>query len=491
MECGLQWKDITCWDDVPRLTLTHEETLETAIADYCPDMGRIVETAGTLCLRTVTAQNGNVELKGTIRVTVLYTSEESVGLRSLTHSVPFTCGAESRPLAACQVLWASGRLLLCEAQALTPRRLSLRIMPEWTVCGYRCGTARLCVGAEGEPSLRLRRQEHTLCLTTAMAEREFSVTGEAAAPAGQPVPEDLLLYRMYPQVSSCQVVGNKLLVKGDITLSALYRCQQQKLHTYTAALPFSQIVDSPVAEEDSDVTARTQLLCGEARLLRSEETCGFAVTAELRVLLQCTKKETVSCVADLYSIRCAVQPETAEVSIPASPERPARQEALQHLDFGHQRPFVFVTDAGCAPAAGEGGVPCADVTLRLLYLDEEEAPAVTEKLAQLMLHDGETCACWGAPEVSFTGSGCDIRQAVAVTPAAEKRETMTTVTAVQPLGEKDTGRRPSLVMRRLAAGETLWDVAKQYRTDEELIRTVNQLEEGAMPDKMLLIPRMR
>ena len=93
MECGLQWKDITCWDDVPRLTLTHEETLETAIADYCPDMGRVVETCGQLCLRSVTAQGGGVELRGTVRVTVLYTSEESVGLRSLTQNVHFTCGA--------------------------------------------------------------------------------------------------------------------------------------------------------------------------------------------------------------------------------------------------------------------------------------------------------------------------------------------------------------------------------------------------------------
>lgn len=59
-----------------------------------------------------------------------------MGLRSLTQAVPFVCTSENRPLAACQVLWAAGRLLLCEAQALTPRRLSLRLMPEWTVCGY-------------------------------------------------------------------------------------------------------------------------------------------------------------------------------------------------------------------------------------------------------------------------------------------------------------------------------------------------------------------
>ena len=76
MECGLQWKDITCWEDVSRLTLTHEETLETAIADYCPDMGRVVETAGQLCLRSIVPQGDGVELRGTIQVTVLYTSED-------------------------------------------------------------------------------------------------------------------------------------------------------------------------------------------------------------------------------------------------------------------------------------------------------------------------------------------------------------------------------------------------------------------------------
>ena len=427
MECGLQWKDITCWDEVPRLTLTHEETLEAAIPDYCPDMGRVVEASGTLCLRSITARSGNLELKGTVRVTVLYTSEESVGLRSLTQAVPFVCTAENRPLAACQVLWAAGRLLLCEAQALTPRRLSLRLMPEWTACGYTCTTVQLCCGVEEDPALRLRRREHELYMTAAMAERECAVAGEVTVPAGQPAPEDLLLCRLYPQVTSCQLVGTKLLVKGELTLCALYRCQQQKLHTYTAAVPFSQIVDSPAGGEEGDVAARVQLICGEARLLRTEESSGFSVSAELRLLLRITRKETVSCVTDLYSTHCGTKLETTERSLPLAPERPVRQEAVQHLDFGRQRPFVFVTDTACAPSAGEDGTPCADVRMRLLYLDEEEAPAVTEKTAQLPLGEGEVCTLCGAPEVAFTGSGCDLRQAVAVSPAAAPRETLSTV----------------------------------------------------------------
>ena len=38
MECGLQWKEITCWDTVGRAAVTHEETMETAIPEYCPDL---------------------------------------------------------------------------------------------------------------------------------------------------------------------------------------------------------------------------------------------------------------------------------------------------------------------------------------------------------------------------------------------------------------------------------------------------------------------
>ena len=45
-------------------------------------------------------------------------------------------------------------------------------------------------------------------------------------------------------------------------------------------------------------------------------------------------------------------------------------------------------------------------------------------------------------------------------------------------------------LRRMAEGETLWDIARQYRTDEEAIRAANELTEDR-PEGMLLIPRVR
>ena len=497
MDCSLQWQEITCWDTAGRAAVTHEETMETAIPEYCPDLGRIVETAGQVQIRSRTADGKSITVSGAVRLTVLYTSEESVGLRSLTLTVPVTCTEAEPRLAACQCLWVTGRLLLCEAQALTARRLYVRVIPELHITGFRCSVLRLCAGtAEQDDTLRMRREERTACLTVSVAERECSAALEAPAPANQPAPEDLLCSRLYPRVTGCQPVGNKLMVKGELFLSALYRCREQKLYTYESALPFSQIVDLPEGAGQGECTAAAQLAGCEVRLLRSEETSGFSVTAELRLLLTTSRSETLSCVADLYSTRCDTNVETQSVTLPAAAaERSTRQESVQHLDFGRQRPFVFVTDADCSPTpAGDDNDLHTTVRLRLLYLDEEETPTVTERTAEVALpavSRDAACALLGAPEVAFNGSGCDIRQTVSLRVPETGGQTLPTVTSVELLTDRQPGRRPSLVMRRLAEGESLWDVAKQYHTDEELIRTVNHLEGESRPEKMLLIPRIR
>ena len=104
---------------------------------------------------------------------------------------------------------------------------------------------------------------------------------------------------------------------------------------------------------------------------------------------------------------------------------------------------------------------------------------------------GVSCGLSGAPEVQMGTGGCDVRQVVAFLAEDTCPEPLQTVIGGELLEPAEQECMPSLVLRRLLPGETLWDVAKQYRTDETLLRTVNQLEGEELPDKMLLIPRVR
>lgn len=80
MELELQYTELSCCEAGESVTLTQEEALEAAIPEYCPEVTRIVDAVGQLCLREYTSR----QISGSVLVTVLYTSEESPGLRSLT-----------------------------------------------------------------------------------------------------------------------------------------------------------------------------------------------------------------------------------------------------------------------------------------------------------------------------------------------------------------------------------------------------------------------
>lgn len=497
----LKYKDIACCEMTGNLTTTHEETMETAIPEYCPDMARIVDTVGQLKIREKNMTEGRLTVAGAVKVTVLYTSEESAGLRSLSMSVPFSAVMEDKRLQHGSTVCVDGRLLLCEARIVTNRKLYLRVLPELTAVCYACPTRSVCCQAQEEPSLRIRQEEAVLELMTAAEEREFTFTQESMMGEGQEMPEDLLCDRISLAVTECQHFGNKLVVKGEAALSILYRSEHQNLCTYEAVLPFSQILDGIEAGEEAAFHVEARAMEGETRLLRTDSGCGFGVVQKIALWIFAYEKKPVSYVADLYSTRypCHVQQKTVQFAADCVCT-PERQEAVQRLEFGQSRPFAYLTDAACDQvdmAAGENGTQLhTRVRMRVLYLDETGAPMSTERSGEVSgvtreAPDSVQAVCLPAA-MQVSGGVCEMRLPVEFRMRKSVRSQIVQVGSAELQTDAGAEEMPSLVLRRMTPEETLWDIAKQYRTDEAMIRSANQLEENEpIPARMLLIPKVR
>ena len=65
MELELKKEQFACCRALPPLSDTHEETAETIVPDYCPDIARIISAEGVVCLHGGTEQDG---VTGTVRV---------------------------------------------------------------------------------------------------------------------------------------------------------------------------------------------------------------------------------------------------------------------------------------------------------------------------------------------------------------------------------------------------------------------------------------
>lgn len=499
MELGLQFEDIMCYETTAEITAAHEESLETMIPEYCPDVTRIVDVVGRLSIREKLLNDGKCTVSGHVKVVILYTSEETAGLRSLNLSVPFSCLLEEHGLANCRFFYADGRILLAEARTLSARKLYIRVLPEITVTGYRQVKRRVCRGTDRDPTVRTKCLQAEINALTAISEKGFHFT-QGIAPDGDFTAEDILLYRLCPGVLSKQRLGNKLMIKGEMWVSILYRDGTQSLRQYNGTLPFSQILDVAELPENAEYTIRPQAGESDVRILKTDAGSGFGVTAHVDVCLMAYQRITTQYVTDIYSTRYDTAVEQQELVLPlAAPEQYFTQEETLRLEFEGKQPFITVTSVECSPveAVQEGERVSLRTALhvRILYLDEAGAPVSTERTAEvcaaIAAFSGAASAACCQAELQFSGSICQVGIPVCfcVRYTGEKRICgITSVVMTDP----EPVDAPSLILCRMAQGETLWEIAKRFHTDETMIRAANQLESGVeAADGMLLIPRIR
>ena len=94
MELELDRTQRSGYEAVLDTTVCREETLESIVPDACPDILRICDTEGVVCLRDKVLQDGRVELSGSVRAALLYLPDGEEGIRRMEVELPFSCTLE-------------------------------------------------------------------------------------------------------------------------------------------------------------------------------------------------------------------------------------------------------------------------------------------------------------------------------------------------------------------------------------------------------------
>ena len=139
MELELKKTCLDAYEAGGELTLTQEETAETIVPDYCPDIARIIETAGQVELHSRELRDGRGRVSGAVRVTVLYTPEGEGGVRTLDFAMPFTAETDGRALPECAALLADTETEFLETRMLNPRKVFTHCKLVTRLTGYRQG----------------------------------------------------------------------------------------------------------------------------------------------------------------------------------------------------------------------------------------------------------------------------------------------------------------------------------------------------------------
>lgn len=511
MELELKKTSLDAFEIGGELTLTQEETAETIVPDYCPDIARIIETDGKVFLHSRELREGKAEVSGTVRVSVLYTPEGESGIRTLEFAIPFTVESENRALPGCQYLSAQTETEFLETRMLNPRKIFTHCKLVTAITGYQRCTMDFCADTEAEPSLCVeKRQEHQHAIfLTHIAEKDFTFSEEMNLSPGRDGAAELLNSRVCGTVTESKIVGNKLIFKGMFTVSLLYRTIEGHCSSSSAELPFSQIMEVEGVSENADAAVHLQMTGTDLQIDGDDaEGRQIAVTLYFHTTALLREEQELTLLNDLYSTAYDLKYEAMPINLTSFREMMTRRQTVREvLEIGVVADSILTVGVTCGTVqvSREGGsvILHTGTTVRAMYLDEGGVPLMAERCIDVstQIELPENCKvtaralCPEEVQASLGDRGIEVRFPVDFQVEAASRVKKVCISSVQldTDAPKDLTGTPSLVLRCLGKQESAWDLAKAYNTTIPAILSANQLEgEGEIPqDQLLLIPRKR
>lgn len=487
-----------------------ETMRENIVPDSCGDIARIVETTGTVCLtgRELTG-DGRFCASGSVEASVLYIPEKEEGPRSLHFQIPFQCYGEGLGDAACESLDIRGELHSIDTRVLNPRKVLTRANLTLYPTGCRHVTLSVCTdvaedGAEGIQLLRERKQAR---IAVGVREKEFTFGEELPLSQGRGGAEEILSTRVDIQGTDSKLIGSKLVVKGLIAAAVLYREKDGRLNLLQQELPFSQILEGSGFDEDCESEAAYRLLgveCHPGSESAPDDMYTLTLTVSLCTRVTVWRKAEIEFIADLYGTAVPVGCQMEELTINEDSQQAVRRQNVRELlETGVAVKAVLDTSVGCGGASLSGGEWRIPVWARCLYVDESDALGSVSREFTVALPaelEGEEpvcegeAACRGDVIANIMPEGVELRFPIECTVSTSSRRRYLCVSGAETEEEPEEKEpAPSLILRKLGAGETLWSVAKQYRATREGILAVNELadESQITADRLLLIPRAR
>lgn len=508
MELKLKTARHDYYEPLSPAAMNCETMREHIVPDSCADIARLVEaTAQVFVTSREVSGDGRLCAGGTVEVSVLYIPEKGIGPCVLRVQLPFQCCSDGQWGADAEYLDIRGEVQSVDARVLNPRKVLSRVNIVLYPSMCRRVSRSICTDAVDSENIELLRCCRQTRVIAAVREKEFSFLEEIPLSQDRGGAEEILFCRTEVRGTDCKLIGTKLVVKGIVSATVLYREIGGALELNRSEFPFSQIVDGGGLQEDWDCECAFRTLNAECRIGGESGTddrhlLTLTLMLRVRMLLHCN--EEMNFIADLYSTAANVTCNTEELQLWEDSQRfTKRLNVRESLETGTAVKSVVDMETGCGNVRIDNGTRMMEIPMwaRCIYLDENDSLhsvrkefVVKSPLEQdVDLKCESSALCRGDVMAGILPDGIELRFPVECVIDAGRFNPYICVSGGEIHEEDEQVNSPSLVLRKIGPEERLWSVAKAYRTTCKAILEINELaDEKQIPhDKLLLIPRRR
>lgn len=501
MELAFEQTQFSCLRRIAHLSLAQEQTQELIIPDAMADAARTLICYAEPELQSKTSRDGSLLITGLLRTSCLYADEQG-SVQPLSAQIPFTVKLEhakwqeqTRSRVCCNIRSAEARLI-------NSRKVLLRVNVLVQADGYEQSSEESSVLRDAPTCLQQKTAVYPNLVPVELAERAFQLSEELPLPEGRPAIAQVVNCAVSPVLQEQNLVGDKALGKGKLELSLTYLDAENMVRTMNLSFPFSQYCQlQQTYTQDEELQISLCLTGVQLELVGAAEAQKLllGVGLVMQCLISATQQLTIC--EDAYTTRGTFTPQWK------------MDERMMRLDGQSVRVPLRETFSAEAAAvvdyrvyqqeqsqqrAEDGVIVHVPIRADVLYAEADgtlqSKSFHTELTCRTALCESGSCEAQLQllPESSATaGAGlielrCDgVFALQCYCKQTHKALVGGSIEPQQP--QQDT--RASVVIRRTACQQELWELAKAYRTTTSAIQAANQLTQPEVEaGRLLLIP---
>jgi hypothetical protein len=493
-------------------TCSSEVLAETDIVlpESCPDILKVLQLDGRARITGKETAADKVLLKGEVEITLLYVPDQSASdlpVKSITAKAPFNDVCQITGITEDSFVRASADVVNLEFSLLNVRKLTVRT----TVATDIAATKRRDIEFISEvEDAQTQETEKEVFREIANGSYVLTVADKLQLPVGKPPILEVVKLDADIGENTVKLISDKAVVKGTALISCLYISRRDaSLECSEHEIPFTEILDLPSVTEDMEPTIDFKVTSIYYEADNDENGAGIlGVELTVEADLSVSGTEKIPLLSDCYRTDCDTRLTKGcchmeritsvarpQITVRGSAALPEGSPEISEVYRVFGKPYIENLYFENAVAVLEG-----TLDIYVLYMTgNPDLPLYSSKSEIPFTYSidagNENAAADYIIRVDSlnytinTPTEIDIRANLAAVIKFISSEDFEVVESIEVL-DTELPKRAPIVIYFVSEGDTLYHIAKKYRTTADKIANVNKLDKNSVirPGMKLLIP---
>ena len=477
---------------------------DVVLPDTKPDMAEILSADAKVNVWPEDCAGGVLTVKGEVIFNALYIPEGSEEVNSTEQVLPFfqtvelKC-TENADYKVDAVVEHIGFTLV------NSRKLSAKVMIAISAEAFQTKEYTPVTEAESD-DVEIKCKKYSIYTPLSQTKAEISVSDILTVPGEKPDIGEIVKIDAYITPGDVKVMSGKAMIHADLHISTVYTASDNgELTNVHHTIPVTDVVEAPGADEQSAIDVSYKLLSifatGKGDL--KGDTKIISIDANICAQVSVSKIISEKIVDDCYFMdaKAELKRENMKISEYITSEN-ARVPVQTKIEVPKNVTISEVVDCSvksiireCVCHNGIAEVK-GNILVSTIYKDDagKVHSAVAENDVKWQKPIGEECnpeaQMWTENvNCEWDENGIRVLCNEAIHIKVLKNHSIDIITDIHKK-EEAPSQKPGMVVYFTKEGDTLWSVAKRYRTKTEKIKNANNLESDRIDKgRRLLIPR--